>query len=375
MKNRRLWINVLRVVFSALLLVVLYKLIHFEDEYVLPKDRHVPARDVRMEGDGYRVGTEWFPAKDVELREGFVSIFRRMKRTTYLAIAPGFLIVFALLALRWHILLRAHGFPVGFGSVFAVTYMGGFFNNFLPGSVGGDIARALIAARGEERKAALVGTILLDRIVGLAAMVLLAAVCVVPFVRDPAMRRPVVLVGILFVGMVGGYFAYFSRAVRRLPFVNGLKGKGKVGEVLRDLDGTLHILKHRKGTVALCLLLSFLAQSVCILLIFGLALGLRISGVSLVQFFVFEPIIFIATAVPVSAGGWGVQEWTYVQLFGPAGVSRNAAVALSLLYKLTLVFVTVPGGILFALGAARRRRESGTGSQVGGAAGDVPAHR
>ena len=42
------------------------------------------------------------------------------------------------LSVRWWMLLRGHGFQARLGQIFFVTYAGAFFNNFLPGSVGGD---------------------------------------------------------------------------------------------------------------------------------------------------------------------------------------------------------------------------------------------
>jgi len=75
-----------------------------------------------------------------------------------------------------------------------------------------------------------------------------------------------------------------------------------------------------------------------------------------VKFFIFEPIIFIVTALPISIGGWGVQEFVYQRLFGDfGGMDPNHAIALSILYKLSLILMSIPGGLLFALGATRRR--------------------
>ncbi|MGH7377759.1 MAG: lysylphosphatidylglycerol synthase domain-containing protein, partial [Candidatus Methylomirabilales bacterium] len=66
-------------------------------------------------------------------------------------LAAALLLPLLLCALRWWLLLRAHGFAAPFGRVFFVTYAGAFFNHVLPGSVGGDIAKAVLAASGEER--------------------------------------------------------------------------------------------------------------------------------------------------------------------------------------------------------------------------------
>jgi hypothetical protein len=78
--------------------------------------------------------------------------------------------------------------------------------------------------------------------------------------------------------------------------------------------------------------------------------------VGLWVFFIFEPIIFIGTAIPISLGGWGVQELLYEKLFGGfGGMDPNQAIALSILYTVSNILITIPGGVLFALGAARSR--------------------
>lgn len=374
MNRKRLLINVGRILVFGVLVVVLYHLIHLHDEvHVKSRALTVPASEASAEADGYRIRGEFHKTGDIEYRPGFITLFKRIDRRLFFLVAPIFLLTYVVCGYRWWLLLRALGFEVSLKTILTVTYIGGFFNIFLPGAVGGDIAKAVIATQGEERKAALVGSILLDRIVGLMAMILIAAVCILPFVTDPSLRQPVILLGVLFFGMVAGYAVYFSPAIRNL--LGGLKDRGKVGAVLHDLDTTFQLLKHRKGVVVQCLALSALAQSISIVGSYGLSRAMGMTAPSLLQFFAFDPIVFIATAVPIVPGGWGVQEGAFAFLFGKVGVPKTQSVALSILYKLTLVFISVPGGILFALGAARRRRESGTRPQIPGPAGDVPAHR
>jgi hypothetical protein len=255
-----------------------------------------------------------------------------------------------LLSLRWWLLLRGAGFPVPFGRTFFVTWAGLFFNSFLPGSVGGDLAKAVMAASGEDRKAAAAGTVILDRLIGLAVMVVLGAACMTPFAGRFRDRTPVIVTYGLFVGMAVGTLLYFNRALREW-----LKGRLPFRETLGELDGVFRMAKERPGRTAAAAGLSALGQGAAILAAFGMARSLGITGVPLWAFFVFEPVIFIVTAVPVSVGGWGVQEGAYVYLFGTfAGMDPNQAVALSVLFKLSGIMVSIPGGLLFGLGLTRR---------------------
>ncbi|MFN3486850.1 MAG: lysylphosphatidylglycerol synthase domain-containing protein, partial [Planctomycetota bacterium] len=195
-------------------------------------------------------------------------------------------------------------------------------------------------------------TVLLDRLIGLGVMVLLGAVCLAPFLgRFPDFR----LAGWVY-GLAGGmgvaYAAYFNPRLRGL-----LRRRLPLEGVLRELDGVFRSVKERRGLVLTAAGLSALAQAGTILVTYGMARAMRIEGVPLWQFFVFEPIIFIVTSLPVSMGGWGVQELVYAELFGRlGGMDPSQAVALSVLYKLSLILVSIPGGVLFAAGAVRGRR-------------------
>lgn len=287
----------------------------------------------------------------VESRPGLKSLFGRLDRPLYFALVAALLIPTTFMAVRWWALLRGHGFPVPFGRVFFMTYAGLFFNKFLPGALGGDLTKALLAVSGEERKAAVVGTVILDRVIGLAVMIVLAAVCMAPYVGRFEDRRLAILVYGLFGGLVLGYLVYFNPTLRRaigprLPFQ----------KVRQELDAVFRSALERKKLVALAAALSLCAQASGIVIIYGFARAMGLTATPLWAFFIFEPIIFIVTAVPISMGGWGVQELTYEKLFGEyGGMDPNQAVALSILYTISYILATIPGGLLFALGAARRR--------------------
>jgi uncharacterized membrane protein YbhN (UPF0104 family) len=293
-----------------------------------------------------------------EKREGFLTLFGRIHKPLYFAMLAALLVPFFCLAARWWLLLRGHGFQAPLSRVFFVTYAGAFFNNFLPGSVGGDLTKAILAASGEERKAAVAGTVILDRVIGLSVMIVLGAVSLTPelgFYWSPSGdRRLVCLIYGLLGAMILGYLVYFSRPFRALVGILPFK------KTVAELDEVFRSAREKQALVAQAAGLSLAAQATGILCIFGLARAMGIPNLSVVKFFIFEPIIFIVTALPISMGGWGVQEYVYQRLFGDfGGMDPNHAIALSVLYKLTLILVSIPGGFLFALGAARRRASPG----------------
>ncbi|HXX93046.1 MAG TPA: lysylphosphatidylglycerol synthase transmembrane domain-containing protein [Planctomycetota bacterium] len=366
--NAKRWASIaLRTLLTAVAMVVVLRLIQFRDQYRIvlkpgPAESEFLIRwdvkEVRRSGERstvvFRDGTtQEHASKDVVLeKKGFLTLFEETRKGLFLAMVVAFLIPFGFLALRWWILLEGSGFRVPIAQVFLMTYAGGFFNKFLPGAVGGDLTKAILAVQGEERKAAVVGTVILDRLVGLAVMIVLGAACMTPYVGSFEDRRLAILIYGLFGGMVLGYLVYFNPLLRRmvgsrLPFQR----------VRQELDGVFRAAKEERGRVALAALISLAAQSSGILIVYGLARSLGIDSLGLWAFFIFEPIIFIVTAIPISVGGWGVQEGAYAYLFGKfGGIDPNRAIALSVLYNISMILATIPGGVLFALGGARRRR-------------------
>lgn len=351
----RRWIwNGAQVALTVLALAWVYRLIQFEDRYLLdgkPLEGTVtrlPGSVIVVEPSGLE--TE-YPLEAVRRREGFFSLLERVNKGAWFALAAAFLGPFAILALRWWLLLRGHGFEVSYGRIFLVNYAGIFFNNLLPGGVGGDLTKAILATAGEERKAAVVGTVLLDRVIGLVVLIFLGAACLTPFAGSFQDRRVVWIVYGLAAAVVLGYAVYFNPLLRRL-----LPGRLPFRSTLSQLDGVFRSAREKRRLMATTAALSGVSQVVSILIIWGLARALGLNQTPLWQFFVFEPIIFIVTALPISVGGWGVQEGTYALLFGTfGGMDPNQAVALSVLVKLSMLLASVPGGVLFALGASRAR--------------------
>ncbi len=283
-------------------------------------------------------------------RPGLFTLLKNTEVAPYAAMVLFLSLPVFLLALRWWLLLRGHGFDFPLRRIFFVTYAGAFFNNFMPGSMGGDLTKVLLASAGEDRKATIAGTVILDRLIGLAVMILLGALCITPFLDRLSDRRLAWGVYALAGGMLLAYAVYFSPPfrwlLRRLPFQ----------KVVADLDVVFRAAWDRKRLVLAAAGLSVLAQGTAILAIYGIARAMGLQGAALWMFFVFEPVIFIITALPISVGGWGVQEAVYRELFGAfGGVSPDGAVALSILYKLSSILVSLPGGLLFGAGATRKR--------------------
>src|SRR6185369_13725757 len=106
--------------------------------------------------------------------------------------------------MRWRTLLSAGGFQLSFGRATEISFVAHFFNSLMLGTVGGDVMKAYYAAREtHHRKTEAVVTVLVDRVIGLWAMLVFASVMILPnlhLFEQPGLRTITALLLMLTVG-------------------------------------------------------------------------------------------------------------------------------------------------------------------------------
>jgi len=70
-------------------------------------------------------------------------------------------------------LLEAQDIHMGQGRAFVLNMVGSFYNSFMPGSTGGDLVKAYYAAKHTTHRTRAVMTVIIDRILGLLALIIL----------------------------------------------------------------------------------------------------------------------------------------------------------------------------------------------------------
>jgi uncharacterized membrane protein YbhN (UPF0104 family) len=108
---------------------------------------------------------------------GLKDVFKRPIHPEPLLLATGIASVGLIITfLRWHMLVRAVGLPFSRYDAIRLGLVGYYFNTFLPGSIGGDIVKAYAIAKEQSRRTVAVATVLIDRIIGLWALIWFVAI-------------------------------------------------------------------------------------------------------------------------------------------------------------------------------------------------------
>ncbi|OHC81278.1 MAG: hypothetical protein A3G73_11155 [Rhodospirillales bacterium RIFCSPLOWO2_12_FULL_67_15] len=276
-----------------------------------------------------------------------LSVLAGAQLTSYQAIGLAAVLVnLVLSALRWHWLLRALGGRASLGQVTRWTWIGEFFSMISPGIGGGELARGYYAFRNSpEGRLAALSTVLVDRVIGLWAMLLLALCSLAALFLGNGIQSPVIaLVG---AATVGGFTAITAGTAMLLyvPARNiGLSLlPDKIAAPVRTLCDSY---QSQKTVLIRCAALSIVSNATLMLSFFiaGIILDLPLTwqGVLLIV-----PVIFIANFLPISPGGIGVGEVVSALLFAQFDVAGGAAVMVQV--RLWLIAVQLAGGGVYLL--------------------------
>jgi uncharacterized protein (TIRG00374 family) len=259
-------------------------------------------------------------------------------------------------AYRWSIIIRASGENVALHKVIATTYIGVFFSMFLPTAVGADIGRMSQMSDDGKPSARIVSTVLLDRLIGLISLVLMAVLALVVGFQYAGEQGIVLAVLGGLVALVVGWLLFFNRSLmRRFHWVFKLPGASRLEDPIRKLYTSLHYLQSQPRLVLTTVAVSFVMQSIEVISVIFIARASAID-VPFIYFFLFLPVIWVITTIPISISGLGLREGVFVFFFSQVGVTPSDAVAMSLLFYVYRVIVGVSGGMVMMTSSARRVR-------------------
>lgn len=270
-------------------------------------------------------------------------ILRQMNIRFFIASLVLQVVVIFMIALRFKKILSVHNIKVSFKDASSLTFIGYFFNNFLPSSVGGDLVKAYYSARNSKRKVESLSAVIADRAIGLVTLSLIGVV-IVNFLKleNENIRA---LIYIFFFSLMGSLYVLFHKGSVRV--LNRLLSKirlGNVKEKLKLLYETILIYKGSKRLLFATIILSSLAQLVGVASMYLIARGLYLP-ISFGLLLVILPIVAVISMFP-SINGLGIREGAYVY-FLSSTIGRENALTYSLLNLLSLFFVSLIGGLVY----------------------------
>jgi uncharacterized protein (TIRG00374 family) len=259
---------------------------------------------------------------------------------------------------RWQQLLAARGVHERYGWLLRTSFTSMAIAQVLPTSLGGDASRIFAASRRHRGSAsAVTGSVLLERVLGGFATLLLAAIGFLLAIGRYDVGAYLWIEAAVLVGSVGVAFVLFSRRARGpLARYAGVLRVLRVERPLRAAYEGLHGYRSHGRLLAWWFSLSTFVQ---VFRVLGIWLVARAVGVHLSPrpFFVLGPLLFLVMLVPFTVNGLAVREAFFVSFLGTLHVPADAAFATGFLFYLLAIASAIPGAILLSAGALPARRK------------------
>jgi len=266
------------------------------------------------------------------------------------------------LAWRWQRLLASSGIHERLGWLVRTTFVADAAAQVLPTSLGGDASRIYETARRHPgSRGPVAGTVLLERALGGAATLLLAAAGFVLALGHYSVGGYVWVELAFVVLSVVGAFVLFSTSLH--PVLHRLRPglhRLRLEAILRDVYLAVHGYRRRLRLLCGVFALTIVVQATRVVAIWcaGKAVGIDLSPR---PYYVMGPLLFLVMLVPFTINGLAVRESFFVSFLGTLGVSADQAFSAGFLFFLVTVAAALPGAVIVAREGLRARPVPGAG--------------
>ncbi len=257
---------------------------------------------------------------------------------------------FLICSYRWRLLLLAQGADYSMGELSLSYLVGMFFNSFLPGTMSGDVVRAMDTAGKAGGVARSMLVVFVERLTGMIALLVMTG-AVLTVSGPGVLGHPNITLFLVFLT----FFILFSLGLLFHPsgydlmerMVDGIP-VAAVQRKFRKIAESLHVFSGKGRVLGLCVLISLLFQANVVLHFWILGKALEI-GIPWTLYFAIIPVSLLLLMLPASINGIGLREQVFILLFGNAGVSAVAAVALAWIAFGISLLQAFLGGVAFAV--------------------------
>jgi uncharacterized membrane protein YbhN (UPF0104 family) len=249
---------------------------------------------------------------------------------------------------RWQGLLRAQHIEVPRRRLSESMWVSLFFNNFLPSNIGGDVIRIADTAGAAGSKTLATTVVLVDRALGLMALLLVAT----------AGAAGAALTGLQIPGVGWLWMATGLGLIAAVPLMGAPQLVSALLSPVRAVNRPWLTERVRRIEDAVS---RFRAAPGALLAAFGGAVAVQVT---IVAFYlltarglaiplpvllgaVLIPVSLAMQMLPVSINGFGVREAVFAFFFVRFGLPSDAAVALSLVSTGLVMALSLVGGWLF----------------------------
>lgn len=247
-------------------------------------------------------------------------------------------------AYKWKILLEIHNIHFSFYKLSKYYYMGSFFNNFLPSTIGGDSYRIFKTFSDSYSKASPVMAVLMERISGMILLLIVGSIgALISFLMTKDMiSYYVVLSGFVLFFLV---FLFMYLYIIKKSFFLKLFDKYAPKKIKKNI----HPLRDFRGKKKEIIRVFYYSLIFNLILILSRLTLLYAVG-SECNFYELSVVVMVSNIialVPITINGLGLRDGIFIYLLQNYGVLYEPALIVMLLSRILTIPLSLIGGLYY----------------------------
>ena len=282
----------------------------------------------------------WIMRKDA--RE-ILGILKGSNKALILSVVFINMLLTIAVAYRLKLLLSGQKILLSIKDAVHLTFIGYFFNSFLPTAIGGDIAKAYYVSKKTNNKVASYAAVLADRILGLVATLLVALAGLIFIGKNLDNKFIVWMVPVVFLLTVAIIAILLKKNNTPAKASSGKSGMFyAIKEKLLKLYAAINLYRNNPALLVKGIALSLGLQTMSIVSIYLLILCIG-GDIPIFRLFLIIPLVWAVSMLP-SLNGLGVREGAFVY-FLKGYIGPEKAFTISLLWLGLIMLYSMIGGL------------------------------
>jgi glycosyltransferase 2 family protein len=237
---------------------------------------------------------------------------------------------------KWWLLARSGSIEAPWLLAVRAYFLGMAVNCFGLGTVGGDLARALVLGSKSKQNPTALASVFADRLHGITVLAAIGVVSMVLSGRQHMGSEYLMLFPVCIIAVVIAWYFGPGIALAVLP---------KGGALHKNMEQIAQVFPRDPATISYISLISLVFHLLQIGLhqVMAAGFGIQIPWPVLL---VTIPVINILSSLPISWNGLGVRENGYLFFLAPLFLSREHAIAFGVMWLLAMAISSVIGALV-----------------------------
>lgn len=269
----------------------------------------------------------------------------------------GCIVMTVMTMVRWYGLVRATGLPFTLRDALVLGFTGYSFNFLLPGAVGGDLVKATMMARRQEKKAVAIVTIAMDRILGMVGLVAFAGIGALLWLKSGGgdERLQVVAQWVLWAIPISivGIIVMLSKTVCENPLTRWLRKVRFIGPIVDAVLEAFAAYRAKPGAVIIGVLIAMAGHALLMLSLWFLVESMAPGAAPFKLHSLLAPLGLFAGSMPLTPGGLGLLEVAMERVYEYGGLDKGAAVLMIVAYRIAQIIMALAGLVIYKFFADR----------------------